>query len=86
MKMSLVDWKYSKSPTYEPSCCKTFEDVNVGSRVQSMCLFMCLVYIVTCVQPLQVTVLLCTLQYSAEYNTTVSFQAHDIQKQAYKQQ
>ena len=33
-----------------------------------------------------VTVLLSTLQYSVEYNTTVSFQAHDMQEQAYKQQ
>ena len=39
---------------------------------------MCLVYIVTRVHPLQVVVLLCTLQYCIEYSSTVSlFQAQD---------
>ena len=40
---------------------------------------MCLVYTVTCVHPLQVIVLLCTLQYCTEYSSTVSlFQAQDV--------
>ena len=46
---------------------------------------MCLAYLVTCVHPLQVVVLLCTLQYCTEYSSIVSlFQAQDVQKQASK--
>ena len=33
---------------------------------------MCLAYIVTCVHPLQIVVVLCTLQYYIEYNSTIS--------------
>ena len=34
---------------------------------------MCLVYIVTCVHPLRVVVLLCTLLYSTVYSTVVQY-------------
>ena len=41
---------------------------------------MCLMYIVMCVNPLQVVVLFCTLLYCAWYCSTVSlFQALDVQ-------
>ena len=33
---------------------------------------MCLACIVTCVHPLQIVVVLCTLQHDIEYNSTVS--------------
>ena len=40
-------------------------------------------YIVMCVHPLQVVMLLWTLQYYIEYSSMVSlFQAQDVQKQA----
>ena len=46
-------------------------------------LFTCLACIVTCVHPLQVAVVLCTLQCCIEYRGTVTlFQAQDVLKQA----
>ena len=46
--------------------------------------FMCLEYIVTCVHPLQVVVLLCTLLYSTVYSSTVTlFQAQDPNVEQY---
>ena len=64
---------YSKSPTYVPSSCalsKMWTCVRMSNHVSY---FTCLVYIVTCVHPLQVVVLLCTLlQYCGEYSSTVS--------------
>ena len=42
---------------------------ELNSHVQSCKLFMCLVYIVMCVDPLQVAVLLCTLPWSTVQRT-----------------
>ena len=54
--------------------------IHMSSHVS---LFMCLVYIVTSVRPLQVVVLLCPLQYIMIYSSTVSlFPAQDVWKQA----
>ena len=59
--------EYNKSPTYEPSSyelSKMQMCVHMSDHIRQ---FMCLVYIVMCVHPLQVVVLLCTLLYRAQY-------------------
>ena len=63
----------SKSPTYKPSSCelsKIQTCVRISNHIGQ---FTCLVYIVTCVQPLKVVVLLCTLLYSTVQNTEIEY-------------
>ena len=58
----------SKSLTYKPSNCELSKEVTMHLHVES-CQSTCLVYVVTCVHPLQVAVLLCTLlqYFSIQY-------------------
>ena len=52
-----------------------FKDVSMSSHISW---FTCLAHTVTCVQPLQALVLLCTSQYYRDYSSTVSlFRAQD---------
>ena len=63
--VKFLEEKYSKPTTYEHSSCelsKMRTRVHVSNHVSW---FTCLAYIVTCVHPLQVVVILCTLLYSA---------------------
>ena len=65
-----------KSPTYEPSSCELSKIRTCVSMSNHLSQFTFLEYTATCMQPLQVVVLLCTLQYCIEYNSIVSlFQA-----------
>ena len=57
-------WRYSKSPTYEPSSCE-LSKMQLGNHTSNHASkFTCLVYIVTRLHPLQMVVLLCTSLYS----------------------
>ena len=63
----------SKSPTYETSSCelpKMRTCVHMSNHVSQ---FTCLAYIVPCVHPVQVVVLLCTLLYSTVQSTVVRY-------------
>ena len=64
---------YSKSPTHKLSSCKLSKMrtcVHMSNHVSE---FTCLAYIVTCMHPLQVVVLLCTLLYSTISSTVVQY-------------
>ena len=57
---------------YKPSRCKLSKMgmcVHMSSHIS---LFTCLVFTVTCVHPLQVVILLYTLQYCVEYSSVQS--------------
>ena len=62
----LLSFWYSKSPTHEPS---SYECSNECSHIQSRELIHVSAHTVTCAQPLQVAVLLCTLPYSTVQST-----------------
>ena len=46
--------------------------MNLCSHVQSRKSVVCLGYIVTCVHPLQMVAILCTVQYCIEYGSSIS--------------
>ena len=64
---------YSKSPTYEPSSCELSKMRTWVRMSNHISQFTCLVYIVMCVHPLQVVVLLCTLLHSTVQSTVVQY-------------
>ena len=55
---------FGEFPTYEPSSCELSKMWTCIRMSNHISWFTCLVYIVTCVHPLQVVVLLCTVLYS----------------------
>ena len=65
--------EYSKSPTYKPSSCELSKMRTCVCTSSHISQSMCLVYTVTCVHPLQVVVLLCTLLYSTLQSTVVPY-------------
>ena len=72
--------KYNKFPTYEPSSCELSKSQMCVCISNLVSKFICLAYIVTCVHPLQVVVLLCTLQCCIEYSSIVYlFKAQYVQ-------
>ena len=63
--------QYAKSPIYEPSSCKLSKMqtcVGISNHVSQ---FPCLSYIVMCMHPLKLVVIVCTLLYSTIQSTVV---------------
>ena len=58
---------------YKLSSCKLSKMGTCVHMSSHVSLFTCLVFTVTCVHPLQVAVLLYTLQYCVEYSSVQSF-------------
>ena len=62
---------YSKSPTHKPSSCELSKMrmcIHMSNHISSR-----LVYVVTCVHPLQVVVFLCALLYSTVQGPVVQY-------------
>ena len=70
---SLISFSYSKSPTYEPSGCELPKMRTCIRTSNCVSQFTCLEYIVMCMNPLQVVVLLCTLLYCTVQGTVVQY-------------
>ena len=59
-----IGYIYTVSFLHRTFKLRTFKDANMHLQSNYVSKFKCLAYIVTCVHPLQVVVLLCTLLYS----------------------